>query len=363
MLPYEGKLSDILGIFPVGIGSTDAKVFICVCIRMFIFSSKSKEVEEMTISIEQKRKDYRLIYEFIYRTPRIQVRDVASLLGVDRNTASRRMREAFELGYVTKPQVRRKSFRNFAEYVYFLNIKNLYETFYKYIDWEDIVYHASMSGFANLWVISKEELDIGGISGLRSDYYVSYTKDHSWDTAIDTMRKMVEEFDPDGYKPKGILQTHWNEAVGWDSEDEKLFKEFKYDMREPLSPVIKRNLISWGKIYEWFDKLPEKCSVFTNYYPATISGYDPYLFTFETDYEDFLIDLFSELPTSTFFFSVENRLFVRVYVERQYLRVFDFRKPDVRELQIPCLVKRMLKLGIVKSEAHALIESYWRKEI
>jgi len=90
----------------------------------------------MTISLEQKRKDYRLIYEFVYRTPRIQVRDVASLLGVDRNTASRRMREAFELGYVTKPQVRRKSFRNFAEYVYFLNEKNLYGTFYKYIDWE-----------------------------------------------------------------------------------------------------------------------------------------------------------------------------------------------------------------------------------
>jgi hypothetical protein len=35
------------------------------------------------------------------------------------------------------------------------------------------------------------------------------------------------------------------------------------------------------------------------------------MFMFETDYEDFIVDLFSELPTSTFFFKVANKLFVR----------------------------------------------------
>ena len=48
-------------------------------------------------------------------------------------------------------------------------------------------------------------MDIEGdivVEGLRSDYYVAFTPNHSWDDAIQIIRKKIEEFNPRGYIPR-----------------------------------------------------------------------------------------------------------------------------------------------------------------
>lgn len=324
-----------------------------------------QEVDHLRLTLDQKKRQYRLIYESIYRNPRIFIKDIASILKIDRNTAAKRLQEAFEDGFVLIPQLRKLSFGNFKEYMYVFNSKNPLRAYLDYIENQDVVYHAELLGSFNFWIVTRDEIDIGGsviLEGPRSDYFVTYAPNQSWTTAIEKMHIMVENFDIAEYNPRGIIKTRWNKTVGWDSEFELLYREFKYNVRQKQTPLRKKYLISGMKLEKWYKEFPEYCTVFTRYFPDGFSAYDPYLLIFETDYEDFLIDLFSELPTSSFFFKVADKLFLYADVPRQYIRSIDLHA-SVNRLHIPLLVEDLLRRGIIKSHFRSIIEYSWGKDL
>jgi len=317
----------------------------------------------MRMTLEDRIRRFRFLYELLCDNPRAFATNISKIMGVDRSTASNWLRQAFEEGYILKPQMRRRSYLNFLEYVYLLRCNKPNRVFSRYIEDRDVSYHAKLLGSPNLLVMSKTEFDseYNVFEGLRSDFHVSLAPDHSWDRTIEIMQEKINIFDSKGYIPRNILQTHWDETIEWDSEHEKLFKMLKYDLRQAFTPIRKEALISSGKIFDWLKNLETYCTVFTAYYPKSISGYDPYLWIFETDYEDFLIDLFSELPTTASFLKVDDKIIIFTHIERQYVRVFDFCKPQ--ELQFLSLIDDMEDRGIIKSETHAVIECFWRKEV
>jgi hypothetical protein len=250
--------------------------------------------------------------------------------------------------------------------MYFVNCEDALESYLELIEDENVVYHATMNGFANLWVISKEKMIIEGnliAGGPLSDYHVSYAPDHSWETAVEIMNKEVKNFRPEDYEPKGIIKTHFDETVKWDKEDEILYRYFKDNLRRPSTPIFKEYSIKGEKISEWFDRLPECCSIITKYYPETRAVYDPYIFVFETDYEDFIIDLFSELPTSSLFFKVSNKLVLYAFLIKKFLRSSELSVPDIRKLYIPLLIRELSKKEIIRSKAHAIVNYHWKKDI
>ncbi|MBU7045510.1 MAG: hypothetical protein HXS54_03660 [Theionarchaea archaeon] len=315
----------------------------------------------MLQSKEDKERDYRAIYEAFHKNPRTFDKEIADLLHIRQSSAGKRIKKAIEQGYMSKSQIRRRSYKNFKEYTYFLKCDNPSEFFSTFVDNEKIVYHALMGSYANMWVVSKEELDSNCgtvLGGPRSDYHVSYAPNHSWETSIHNMRKMIEEFNPKDYEPQGFIKTHWNETVKWDSEFETLFREFNYDLSRPITPIIRKHLISWGKMDKWMKNLSKYCTIITNYYPGGISSYDPYLFMFETDYEDFIVNLFSELPTTSLFFKISNKLFLLAYVKREYIRVLDT-QTHINRLYIPNMVIRLLQKGAILTENHGIVECYW----
>jgi DNA-binding Lrp family transcriptional regulator len=310
-------------------------------------------------SLENRKKQYRAIFELLDRNPRIYVKTIASELGINPNTASRRIREAFEKGHIVGPQVRKRSYKNFKEYMYFFHCKNPRKQYLEYRHDENIVYHAALIGFPTLWVVSKEKLEPKAeaiIEGPRSDYYLSFPPNHSWELCIEKMKKKVETFNPEEYEPQGIIKSRWNEAIEWDRQDEILFREFKLGIRKKLSSVMKNQHISAEKIYEWFERLPRCCDTITHYFPETISSYDPYLFFFETDYEDFIIDVFSEIPTSCFFFKVSDELILYVFLRKEFLRYVGVTINNFSKLHINLLIMDLFERGILTSEHHALVE-------
>ncbi len=319
----------------------------------------------MRTSEKQRRKQYRTIYELLFQTPRIYVKTVSSRLGTDPAVASRRMKEAFDLGYIAGPQLGRRSYQNMKEYVYFVNCGSSVKSFLNHIKDLNITYHAVMGGFSNLWIVSREEIDFDDciLGGPRSDYHISFAPNHSWETTLQIMRNEVDNSSPRKGDPRGIIQTHWNETVKWDFKDEMLFREFKYNLRKKLSPIMKKYQISSEKLYEWFGRLPECCTITTSYFPERYSAYDSYLFMFETNYEDFIIDLFSKLPTSSLFFKVSNKLFLYARVAGRFVRFVDIQDSQIGQLQIPLLVEDLLDRGILKSEQHSIVEYYWRKNL
>ncbi|MBU7018143.1 MAG: hypothetical protein HXS44_11595 [Theionarchaea archaeon] len=294
------------------------------------------------------------------------VKEIASELKVDPRTVGTIIREAFDSGYITRPQIRRRSYANMKEYVYFINCKDPLEVYLQYSKDMNVVYHAAMNGFANMMIIAQKKFDPEGeivVEGYLSDYYFAFAPNHSWEKAVQIMQKKVQNLSVAAYEPKKTIKTRWTETVSWDSEDEMLFREFKYDLRKPLTAVMKKHLISTTKIYQWFKRLPECCTIFTRYFPEGVQAYDPNLFMFETDYEDFIIELFSELPTSSYFFKVSDKLFLSARITRTSLRKPDLDASDIAQMWIPFLLKNLKKKGVLKEESHSTFEYHWKKGI
>lgn len=223
-----------------------------------------------------------------------------------------------------------------------------------------VVYHAVMAGSPNLWIVSRKEIDVEGeiiVEGVRSDFHMSYAPNHSWKTAMEIMEKKVETFNPETYNPRGIIETHWSQSVEWDREFEMLYREFKLNLRKKQTPVRRKYLISGSKMQKWFERLPECCTVFTAYYPESLGAYNPYFFMFETDYEDFIVELYSELPTSSVFFKVSSWLFLCASLDRGM--VSDISKIFKHNL----LIENLLKRGIINSEQHTIFEYYDQKSL
>ena len=309
----------------------------------------------MRTTEKEKRNQYRIIYEVLWEKPRVKKKDVSAALG--KRGTGRWMEEAFEEDYIVGPEFRKKSFKNLREYMYFIRCEDSDKAYLKYREDPNVIYHAQMAGFCDLWVISKEKMKIEGdiiLEGYRSDYHVSYAPDHPWETGLQRMRKMVDDFDPENYTPKGIIKTHFNKTMGWDKEDEAMYAYFKYNLRKSLLPLIKEHGISREKIYRFLQRFPDCCTIATSYYPDTLSAYDPYLFMFETAYEDFIIDLFSELPTSVSFFKVSDKLFVFAHILKPFVRSKDLQVTE--KWYLPLLLIELSERKILKSKARAIMD-------
>jgi hypothetical protein len=325
-----------------------------------------QEVEMSMLDVpEEWRRDFRIIFNTLDRNPRIPVRSLSKILRLRPSNAGKRLKDAFEKGYIVGPQIRKKSFSNFAEYIYFVRSDDPIGLFRECTQDTDVVYHTLMDGFSNLRIISLRELDLDGIivGGRRSDYHISHAPDHSWEHSIKTMQNMLDTFDPVTSVPRGFINTHWGESIEWNERDEILFRELKYDLRKPATPLMKTHHISADEISMWLERLPECCTIFTCYFPETVPAYDPYVFMVETDYEDFVISLFSQLPTTTWFYRVQDNLFLDVWLDRGSMKSGDYLMQDINRLHIPLLFRELLKKGIIRSEAHALVQCYWRKDL
>jgi hypothetical protein len=319
------------------------------------------EVEVMRTVQETVKRQYRGICEILWEDPRVLVRGITSKIGSD---AGKILREALEYQYIIGPQIRKRSYQNLKEYMYFINCENPELLYLKYREDQNIIYHVKTVGFCNLWIIAREEIDIDGdivVEGQRSDYHVSHPPDHSWETAIEVVKKKIDIFDLKDCKAQGIIQKRFNETIDWDLKDELLYRYFKYDLRKPLTPLMRDLNISKDKIYNFLGRLPEPCTIFTDYYPESLSAYYPCLFMFETDYEGFVIDLFSELPATSSFFKVSNKLFANIHVPKKLDRIDDS-NPSNR-LSIPLLALDLEEKGIVKKKDYVVLEYYKSKDI
>jgi hypothetical protein len=319
---------------------------------------------EMLDSPEVKKKQFRMIYERLCEKPRFRPHHMVKELGLRPSSVADRIREAFQKRYIVGPQIRKKSFSNLRSYMYLLDCDNPMRTFEEFVKDKNISYHAFLDGFCNILAISDRKLDIEGalLWGVTADYYVSYASDQSWRTTINNMWTAVRDFNPEDYTPKGHITTHWNEEVEWSKEHELLYQELKYNLRKPLGPLARKRGIHMGMIRNFVNQLPQYCIIFTHFYPESLPTYNHYLYIFRTEYEDFVIDLFSQLPTTCWFQRISGKLIGHISLLTSSVNQENTCIRDVTALQIPLLVKELVRKGIVKSEAHAKFECYWRKK-
>jgi hypothetical protein len=319
----------------------------------------------MKVGLEQKKREYRILFDLLNTEARTSYSEIADVLGVDIRTARERFKEAIEKGYITVPQIRKKSFSNLKNHVHLIRSDDPIGLFEELAEDRRVIHHGLLDGFCDLIVTAKEKLDIKGTicEGPSSDYYISCPPNQPWEISNQSMWDMVRTFNPNNYTPKGYIKTHWDELAEWSDTDEILFWEFKFNFRKSLDPIAKKRRLWKGIVYDWLKRLPRYCTILTCYFQESLSAYVPYLFMFETDYEDFIIDLFSQLPTTCWFQRVSDKLIAHMWTLMIPVKQENTRVRDIPELQISLLIRDLRKKEILKSEAHAMFNCYWRQEV
>jgi hypothetical protein len=166
---------------------------------------------------EKKRRRSRASYELLFTNHRIPNYKISKKLHF--RAVSKVIREAHENQYIIGPEVRKCSYSNTLEYAYFFNTEEPDITYMKYREDPRVIYNAQLYGFCNSLVISREEIDVEGeivLGGPRSDYYIPYTPNQSFERALQNMQEKIENFNPHNYTPRGFIKTHWKETIKWE---------------------------------------------------------------------------------------------------------------------------------------------------
>jgi len=256
------------------------------------------------------------IFQLLLKNPRIPKTEIAKYFKINPKTADTWWETATDERFIIPPVFRRRSFLNFREYFYFIRTGDphlLYENLRKS---EDITYYSVQTGFADFQIIAEKPLSLNldvVLAGERSNYYVSIPPDCTFEQAIMRIQKKLETLEE--LKPYPSPLIYQKKTYGpWDDLDEAIYRELVNDLRKPFAQIIKSTNAYSDKIMHWFRNRHRFGQTITMFFPEGESSYQLSLFSIETDNDWLLIDLFSELPTSTVFYRLDKRLMMSLYL-------------------------------------------------
>jgi len=256
------------------------------------------------------------IYMLVVQDTRIPITQIARTLKINPKTADVWWISAINKQIIIPPRFRRKSFLNFREYVYFLNVKDPHSLYEFYKKDKNLMYFSVQTGFANFEIISKRPIRPEGkivLSGCRSDYYVSIPPDITFREAEKRLFKKIdtiEQFEPQD-SPLVLRKENYEP---WDEKDERLYEELHNDLRKPFAQVMRETHTYSDKIMEWFRSRDKFGHTITMYFPQGLSSYLPALYVIDTEHESLMIHLFSELPTPSVFYKINDMLMMSIYL-------------------------------------------------
>lgn len=286
-------------------------------------------------------RDLYSIFMHVLEEPRVSLSEIARRMGIDKRTASAWWKIAVENRIIVPPMIRKKSFLNFREYVYFLRVKDPAKLFRKLEGCTDIIYYMVQTGFSNFGITSTCPIDPPGdviLSGERSDYYVSVPPNCTFQESVEVIQQKLMSLDKVQNKPSSLVyhDTHYL----WDEKDEALYGEFCNDLRKPLSSVMRKTHTYSDKIMSWLRRRNEFGQILTFYLPDGESMYLPSLYMIKTDYDSLVIDLFSQLPVTSTFYRVGRQLVMSIHVP------------------FPFIVRSLVRNVLSRLQDESLIEGY-----
>ena len=292
------------------------------------------------------------LFELLVEDPRIPKKEMSKIFNINLKTAEIWWNHAVERRIIIPPIFRKKCYRNFEEYFYFLKTDDPHTLYNELQESEEISYISVESGFSDLFVISKNPLKTSDTvaKGCRSDYFVTIPKDQSFQTAISAIHKKLTTLDSFEEFPSPLI--HRNYAYEpWDEKDEAIFQILSNDMRISFSRVLRLAGTYSDKILKWFRRRDEFGNTITMFFPEGDSSYILLRYLIETEIDSLLIDIFSELPTSTTFCRVGKKLLISVYLPFNV----ESRK-IIRETM--SVLKRE---GLVTDCTNSFVEYYYRR--
>ncbi len=265
------------------------------------------------LTTEEKVRRYHSIYDQIYTNPRIHVHDISKNLRVARNTVTGYLDYMYEAEILFGPELRLQYYPGLDKYLYLVRFDDPYTAFDELQRNPQIEYCSLFLGDWNVMFISSGEYDPSHISGIenlllkrrRGDIVTPRVPLADWKYAFDRMRQQARRFDPNGVKESNFP---FHDPPPWDDEEWKLFHEYEFNFRKKVTPVLRKNLISSDKFYQWLGKVNQYTTVLLRFYPDGNKNYTHFVFLFKTDFPDSVISLLSNLPTSVICIHIDDGL-------------------------------------------------------
>lgn len=226
------------------------------------------------------------------------------------------MQKAFEKAIIIPPIIRLKSFKNLREYFYFIRAEYPNDLFERLKEEADINYLSIQTGFANIQVIAKKELDFEDsvvLQGFRSDYFVNVPRKISTEMAVSQISEKLKNLEKDetidsSKRTHSQLIFHEN-TIEWDFMDELIYEKMCNNLRLRLEKVIKEVNSYHDKAWSWIKRKDEFSQTIVMYFPNGESSYMLTSYCITTPYDFLLIDFFSNLPTPTVFYRIRSEDF------------------------------------------------------
>jgi hypothetical protein len=269
------------------------------------------------LSEEEKRYLKYQIYSLRYDDPWITDKKAAKLLNRSMSTVNRYAKQAEEEGIIWNPTL---GLAHPDRKVALLRFRDKMKAFNKLQEYMNVGYLCVSQGGWDVIALYDGEVDFLSIPGYEKTVMkgpretiftpkVSYT---TWDRCFAEMETLLQK-DP------------VESAIGcdlcypqWDEEEWILYHYFRPNVRKKFSDLRKENPISWRKYEKWKQSLRTYCTIMMEYYPEGNKAYDSVILCFKTDYEQYIVDFFSHIPTTCFFYKIKEFVLVGIFIPQNY---------------------------------------------
>lgn len=294
------------------------------------------------------------IFQLVLNDPRIPRSEIARYFKTNPKTADIWWETAIKNRIIIPPVFRRRSFFNFREYFYFVKTGDPHLLYENLKESQDITYYSVQTGFADFQIIAETPLSLDldvVLTGERSNYYVSTPPHCTFEEAIMRIQKKLKNTETLERYPSPLI--YQKKTYGpWDDLDDVIYRELANDLRKPFAQIIKSTNVHSKKIIQWFRNRERFGQTITMFFPQGESSYQLSLFSIKTKNDWLLIDLFSELPTSTVFYRLNKRLMMSIYLP--------FYPSPTGRLIVRKTLSDLRKKELVTDYTNSIVEYYYR---
>ncbi|KYK31937.1 MAG: winged helix-turn-helix domain-containing protein [Theionarchaea archaeon] len=271
-----------------------------------------------TLSEMEKKERYYKIFCQIYENPRVQIYEISKALGIYRKSVSKALKEMLDQQMLVGPLLRLRPRQKKPKIYYVLDFDDPFKAYEGLRENKDLTYIGIIFGDFPVIASGAPGIDFDEYHGFKKILYCGergelYTPKASaleWEHCANHILQEIEK--SDAWEKSTWVSNPVN--IPWDHQEWEFFWEFGGDIRRKIAPLVRDQDVSFRKFYEWLETLDLYTTTHTTFYPEGYASYTTYLFLFETEYEQALIDLFSLLPTSSLFFKVGSYLLTMIYI-------------------------------------------------
>lgn len=306
-------------------------------------------------SREETEAYYYVLYQVLLQEARCSFKHIGNTLKINNKSAAKLYRWALKEEILLPPFLRLKSFPNYHEYTYFVKFKDTTSVYEKLKDDPRVLYQCVCAGVFDLMIITNERIDVSMeegfeyivLSGPRGDYMYNNVEKKSMIQFIEGVHHFLRE----GNFVVSEIGTLKREKLLWDDMDWALFKLLKDDVRMKYIDIIRCLGLYKSTFYNHLNKVMEKCTVWTPFYPHGYAQYNPYYILFKTNYEDQLVKKLKEIPVHCPIFTVKSWICACIFLERDFLQIEFFN-----------LLRSMQSSGFIEEYRYSVPLFHWKRE-